>query len=83
MSLSDSVEPTTLQHVILLQDSRIVAPRDLTLYRTPEILQMITPTANNMNISVPTEATVSSWRMKAWEHLANQPWLTQYYCSEE
>jgi len=62
----------------LLQDSRIVTPRDLTLHRTPTLLEMLTPTANDMNIAVPTEATVSGWRMKAWEHLANQPWLTDY-----
>ena len=82
-ALSDTDNKNTALHVILLQDSRIVAPRDLTLWRTPVIVEMITPVAKEMGIEVPTVETISKWRMKAWEHLANQPWLTDYYCPPE
>jgi hypothetical protein len=73
---------TTL-HVVLLQDSRLVAPRDLTLHRSPAILDMLKPVAEEMGIEMPSLELVNRWRLRAWEHLANQPWLTDYYCAPE
>ena len=82
-SSSSQEDETTALHVILLQDSGFVAPRDLTLVRTPAIFEKITSVAKEMNIQVPTEDVISRWRMRAWAHIANQTWLTDYYCAPE
>ena len=74
----------------VLQDAGIVAPRDLTLHRTPEIfkrIQAVVSAAQEAGLPVPetevTEATVSSWRLASWGHLGARPWLTDYYAGDE
>jgi hypothetical protein len=80
------LDADTIPMVCVLQDAGIVAPRDLTLRRTPEIFQRIRAvieTARGGGLPVPTievtEALVGSWRLASWSHLGTRPWLTDYY----
>eukprot|EP00946_MAST-07B_sp_MAST-7B-sp1_P002078 g2078.t1 len=84
------LDTDTIPLVCALQDAHIVAPRDLTLHRTDDIVERIQKVFEGYrergqpipSVDV-THSLVSSWRMASWIHLGSRPWLTDYYAGEE
>ena len=84
------LDSETIPMVCVLQDAGIVAPRDLTLHRTPDIfkrVEEVIKSAKDNNQEVPaqevTESLVAKWRLLSWTHLGARPWMADYFAGDD